>query len=92
MSASNFQTETYAGFRKEFLKEVSGGELWDRLEGDHLFLNIYDFWCVRRHKLLVDNYAQRNSFLKKITFQLHYKSTMSFPFKFFEKKPNFTAK
>ena len=47
MSASNFQTETYAGFRKEFLQEVSGGELWDRLEGDHLFLNIYDIWCVR---------------------------------------------
>ena len=66
MSASNFQTDTYAGFRKEFLRDFSGGELWDRLEGDHLFLNIFDFWCMRRHKHLVDNYAQRNSFLKKI--------------------------
>ena len=66
MSASNFQTETYAGFRKEFLKDYSGLELFDRLQSDHLFLNIFDFWCMRRHKQLVDNYAQRNRFLKKI--------------------------
>ena len=58
--------ETYAGFRIEFLKEVSGSKLWNGLRHDHLFLNIYNFWCLRRYKHLVDNYAQRNTFLKKI--------------------------
>ena len=66
MSAASFLTATYGGFRKEFLKNADGGELWDRLQGDHLFLNLYDFWCMRQYKHLVDNCQQRNSFLKKI--------------------------
>ena len=66
MSASNFLTETYGGIRLEFLKNVDGKELWDRLWGDHLFLNLYDFWCIRQHGYLVDNYQQKNKFLKKI--------------------------
>ena len=66
MSASNFFTETYGGIRLEFLKNVDGGELWDRLWSDHLFLNFYDFWCIRQHGYLVDNYQQKNKFLKKI--------------------------
>ena len=43
MSAASFLTVTYGGFRKEFLKNADGGELWDSLQGDHLFLNLYDF-------------------------------------------------
>ena len=66
MSAASFLTETYGGFRREFLKDFDGEELWDRLLADHLFLNLYDFWCMRQFKHLVDNYQQRNSFLKRI--------------------------
>ena len=66
MSSASFLTETYGGFQSEFLKNADGEELWDRLQGDHLFLNLYDFWCMCQYKHLVDNYQQRNSFLKKI--------------------------
>ena len=66
MSGSNFETETYGGIRLEFLKNVDGGELWDRLWSDHLFLNLYDFWCVRQYRHVVDNCQQKNTFLKKI--------------------------
>ena len=40
MSSASFLTETYGGFRREFLKNADGEELWDRLQGDHLFLNL----------------------------------------------------
>ena len=66
MSASSFAIETYGGFRKDFLNDLSGLELFDRFWNEHLFLNIYDFWSLRRHGYLVDNYRQRNRFLKKI--------------------------
>lgn len=66
MSASSFITETYGGIRLEFLKEVEGEELWVRLWSDHLFLNLYGFWTVRQHSHLVDNYQQKNKFLKNI--------------------------
>ena len=66
MSASSFSTETCGGFRKDFLNDLCGGELWDRFWNEHLFLNLCDFWSLRRHPYLVDNYRQRNRFLKKI--------------------------
>ena len=66
MSTSNFLTETYGGIQLEFLKNVDGGELWDCLWSDHLFLNLYDFWCIRQYRHLIDNYQQKNKFLKKI--------------------------
>ena len=37
-----------------------------KLYHDNLFLNIYDFWSIRRHGYLIDNYYQKNSVLKKI--------------------------
>ena len=36
-------TETYGDFGVDFLHDESGEKLW----GDDLFLNSYDFWCVR---------------------------------------------
>ena len=66
MSAPSFVTETYGGFRKDFLNNLIGGELWDRFWNEQLFLNLYDFWSLRQHGYLVDNYQQRNIFLKKI--------------------------
>ena len=66
MSASSFVTETYGGIRLEFLKKVDGSKLWALLWSSHLFSNLYDFWTMRRHRHLVDNYQQKNKFLKKI--------------------------
>ena len=67
MSTSlSFLTENYGGFRINFLNDLTGFDLWDRLEGNHLFLNLYDFWSIRRHGYLIDNYIQRNTFLKLI--------------------------
>lgn len=47
MSADSFATETYGEFRKDFLNDLSGGELWDRFWNEYLFLNLYDFWSLR---------------------------------------------
>ena len=66
MSSLSFATETYGGFRKGFLNDSTGEELFDGFWNEHLFLNLYDFWSLRRHEYLVDNYQQRNTFLKKI--------------------------
>ena len=66
MPSSRFLTETYGGFRINFLNELTGGELWDSLMGNELFFNLYDFWCIWKHGYLIDNYDQRNTFLKHI--------------------------
>lgn len=66
MSTSTFFTETYGGFHIDFLNDLTGDRLWERFWNNDLFLNIYDFWCLRRHGYLIDNYLKRNSFLKKI--------------------------
>ena len=55
-------TETYADFRTDFLHDESGKMLW----GEHLFLNIYDFWVIRRDRFLLGDYKKKNSLLKKI--------------------------
>ena len=36
------------------------------LWGEHLFLNIYDFWVIRRDRFLLGDYKKKNSLLKKI--------------------------
>ena len=54
-------TETYADFRTDFLHDESG----KMLLGDHLFLNIYDFWVIRQDGFLLDDY-KKNSLLKRI--------------------------
>ena len=66
MSTSTFFTETYGGFHIDFLNDLTGDRLWERFWNNDLFLNIYDFWCLRRHGYLIENYLKRNSFLKKI--------------------------
>ena len=48
-------TETYADFRTDFLHDESGKMLW----GEHLFLNIYDFWVIRRDGFLLGNYKKK---------------------------------
>ena len=55
-------TETYGGFRVEFLHDESGKSLW----GDNLFLNIYDYWCIRLLGYLLTDYKKENSLLKRI--------------------------
>ena len=42
-------TEPYGDFRVDFLHDDNGEKLWD----DNLFLNIYDFWCIRRDGFLL---------------------------------------
>ena len=54
--------ETYGDFRVDFLHDESGEKLW----GDNLFLNIYDFWCIRRDGFLLKDYKTKNSLLKRI--------------------------
>ena len=66
MSTSTFSTETYGGFRIDFLNDLTGDRSWERFWNNDLFLNIYDFSCLYRHGYSKDNYLQRNSFLKKI--------------------------
>ena len=63
---SKFVTETYGGFGIDFLNDFTGSELWKRLKSNHLFLNIYDFWSIRRHGYLIDNYYQKSSTFKKV--------------------------
>ena len=55
-------TETYGDFRVDFLHDESGEKLW----GDNLFLNIYDFWCIRRDGFLLKDYKTKNYLLKRI--------------------------
>ena len=55
-------TETHGDFRLDFLYDERGKRLWD----DNLFLNIYDFWCVRRNGFLLKDYRTKNSLLKRI--------------------------
>ena len=54
--------ETYGDFRVDFLHDESGEKLW----GDNLFLNIYDFWCIRRDGFLLKDYKTNNSLLIRI--------------------------
>ena len=54
--------ETYADFRVAFLHDENGEKLWE--EG--LFLNLYDFWCLRRNGFLLKTYKTKNALLKKI--------------------------
>ena len=54
--------ETYGDFPVEFLHDESGEKLW----GDNLFLNIYDFWCIRRDGFLLKDYKTKNYLLKRI--------------------------
>ena len=54
--------ETYEDFRVEFLHDEREEKLW----GDNLFLNIYDFWCIRRNGFLLKDYRTKNSLLKRI--------------------------
>ena len=54
--------ETYWDFRVEFLHNGSGEKLW----GDNLFLNIYDFWCIGRDGFLLKDYKTKNSLLRRI--------------------------
>ena len=47
MSSLSFATETYGGFRKGFLNDSTGEELFDRFWNEHLFLNYMIFGpCV----------------------------------------------
>ena len=55
-------TETYGDFRIDYLNDESGEKLW----GDNLFLNIYDFWCIRQDGFLLKDYKTKNSLLKRI--------------------------
>ena len=54
--------EAYADFRVEFLHDESGEKLW----GNDLSLNIYDFWCIHRDGFLIKDYSKKNSLLKTI--------------------------
>ena len=54
--------ETYGDFRVEFLHDEKGEKLWS----NSLFLNIYDFWCIRRDGFLLRTYKAKNSLLKRI--------------------------
>ena len=54
--------ETYGDFRVDFLHDESG----EKLRGDNLFLNIYDFWCIRRDGFLLKDYKTNNSLLIRI--------------------------
>ena len=54
--------ETYADFRVAFLHDENGGKLWE----EDLFLNLYDFWCLRRDGFLLKMYKTKNALLKKI--------------------------
>ena len=55
-------TETYGDFRIDFLHDESGEKLW----GNNLFVNIYDFWCIRQDGFLLKDYRMKNSLLKRI--------------------------
>ena len=55
-------TEMYGDFRVDFLHDEGGEKVW----GDNLFLNIYDFWCVHRDGFLLKDYRTKNSLLKRI--------------------------
>ena len=54
--------ETYADFRVAFLDDENGRKLWE----EDLFLNMYDFWCLRRDGFLLKTYKTKNGLLKKI--------------------------
>ena len=55
-------TETYGDFQVDFLHDESG----EKLLGNNLFLNIYDFWFIRRDGFFVKDYKTKNSLLKRI--------------------------
>ena len=44
--------ETYADFRVAFLHDENGGKLWE----EDLFLNLYDFWVLRRDGFSLKTY------------------------------------
>ena len=54
--------KTYGDFQVEFLHDEKGEKLWS----NSLFLNIYDFWCIRRDGFLLRTYKAKNSLLKRI--------------------------
>ena len=54
--------ETYGDFRVEFLHDEGSEKLWV----NDLFLNIYDFWCIRQLVYLLKDYRTKNSLLKRI--------------------------
>ena len=54
--------ETYADFRVAFLHDENGGKLWEK----DLFLNLYDFWVLRRDEFFLKTYKIKNALLKKI--------------------------
>ena len=56
-------TETYGDFRIDFLHDESG----EKLCGENLFLNIYDFLCICQDGgFLLKDYKTKNSLLKRI--------------------------
>ena len=55
-------TKTYADFRIDFLHDESGKMLW----GEHLFLNIYHFWFIRRDGFLLGDYKKKIRYWKKL--------------------------
>ena len=55
-------TETYAGFRLSFLHSDNKKDFLN----DCLFLNLYDFWQLRRNGFLLKTYKTKNSLLKRI--------------------------
>ena len=54
--------KTYGGFRLSFLHSDNKKDFWN----DSLFLNLYNFWQLRRDGFLLKTYKKKNSLLKKI--------------------------
>ena len=53
--------ETYADFRVAFLHDENGGKLWE----EDLFLNLYDFWVLRRDGIFIENVQNKKCVIKK---------------------------
>ena len=53
--------ETYVDFRVAFLHDENGGKLWE----EDLFLNLYDFWVLRRDGFLLKTYKIKKYVIKK---------------------------
>ena len=54
--------ETYADFRVAFIHDENGGKLRE----EDLFLNLYDFWVLRRDGFLLKTYKTKNALSKKV--------------------------
>ena len=52
-----------ARITSSIVRNIDRGE---KLWGGNLFLNIYDFWCIRRDGFLLKDYKTKNSLLKRI--------------------------